>query len=91
MTPDLANKIYDVLVHRGGASEYERDAFVNYHTDESITYKEWRFQGKFGFGGKYRSKYNTIHCYSENETPELLNLMNEINNILTELKTISLL
>ena len=40
---------------------------------------EWRFMGKLGFGGKYRSGTNRVDCYSEDETPERLDLIKQIN------------
>ena len=85
MTKETANKIYDVLVSIGGADEMMRDAFVGYHLDEQ-QYHEWRFAGKLGFGGKYRSEYNKVDCYREDETPDRLRLINEINGALAGFK-----
>lgn len=66
-----AGKVYDVLVMYAGASAepQTRDAFVQ-AISEGCT--EFRFQGKLGFGGKYRPKTNTVDCY-----PEDLNQLRE--------------
>ncbi len=72
------NKIYDILVGIGGAMDIERDTFVYAHMAKEPC-KEWRFRGLFGFGGKYRSEKNTVDCYREDETPELLEVIIKIN------------
>ena len=83
MTSDKANKVYDILVEKGGASNHMRDAFVSYYTIEDTTcWDEWRFSGKLGYGGKYRGNKNKIDCYVEDETPETLALIYEINKLL---------
>ena len=83
MTFDKANKVYDILVNIGGADEKMRDSFLYYHTEESDC-TEWRFCGKLGFGGKYRSEYNSVDCYQEDETKERLKIIEEINNKLKD-------
>lgn len=86
MTTSKANKIYDLLVRMGGANKEDKDVFVYNHCKASYPCSEWRFQGRFGFGGKYRAKSNTVTMYSEDETPELLALIKKINK---ELENIS--
>ena len=61
-----------------------RDIFVYHHTDNihgecNTLCTEWRFCGKLGYGGKYRSKYNTVDCYQEDETEYLSKLTDVIN------------
>lgn len=85
-TNELANKIYDVLVNLGGASEHERSGFIYHHVDSKDGCDEWRFQGKLGYGGKYRSRYNTVDCYQEDETKERLKLIKQINSLLFKVK-----
>lgn len=70
------NKIYDLLVSVGGAREKERESFIYHHTNGC---DEWRFQGKLGFGGKYRSRTNTVDCYLEDETPERTKIVKQLN------------
>lgn len=86
MTIEKANKIYDLLVSIGGAYEGMRDDFVYAHLDKEYPCREWRFGGKLGFGGKYRSYYNTVDCYSEDETPNRLEIIEKLNTALAKLK-----
>lgn len=79
MIKEEANKIYDILVNIGGASESERDKFVYDHCESKNIATEWRFCGKFGFGGKYRSKINKVTYYPEDETFERIDLLSKIN------------
>lgn len=81
---EFYNKVYDILVNDGGANECMRVAFVSYHLDED-TYHEWRFSGKFGFGGKYRAERNAIDYYQEDKTKKLDELERAINIKLVEL------
>lgn len=71
------NRIYDVLVKLGGAWPDSRYMFVRSHAEDNC--KEWRFQGHLGFGGKYRSRTNSVDCYPEDMTPEKLRLIEQIN------------
>lgn len=86
MTKDKANKVYDLLVSIGGAYEPDRDNFVYHHTESKQGCDEWRFSGKLGFGGKYRGRYNRVDCYMEDETPERIKLMEELNAALEKHK-----
>jgi len=85
MTKEKANKVYDLLVSIGGAYEPERDDFIYHHTESNVDCSEWRFCGKLGFGGKYRSRYNKVDCYIEDETPERIKLMDELNSALVRI------
>jgi len=77
---ERCNKIYDVLVNLGSASESDRGQFVYVHSESEYGCREWRFQGKLGFGGKYRSETNRVDCYIEDETSERLELMAVMND-----------
>jgi hypothetical protein len=85
MTKEKAGKVYDLLVSIGGAYEPDRDNFIYHHTESKEGCSEWRFSGKLGFGGKYRSGYNGVDCYREDETPERIKLMNELNGALAKI------
>lgn len=85
MTKDLANKVYDILVNDGGANENMRDSFIYHHSVLKEVCDEWRFMGFLGFGGKYRSKRNTVDCYTEDETFDRIELIKRINNKLAQL------
>lgn len=77
LNKEQLNKIYDILVKDAGAVESERDMFIHVHTKSDCD--EYRFQGKFGFGGKFWSKYLDINYYSEDKTKELDKLRDSIN------------
>ncbi len=85
---EFYGRVYDILVNIGGApNDSYREAFLfNYSDKEKFPTKEWRFQGKLGFGGKYRTETNQVDCYQEDETPEKLKILEEINTALKNLK-----
>lgn len=85
MTEEKANKIYDLLVTIGGAYEPDRNTFVYHHTKVKYGCREWRFSGKLGFGGKYRSNSNRVDCYREDETNETIKIMNKLNSELNKI------
>lgn len=85
LSPELANRVYDILVKVCGASEMMREAFVLTETTEHC--HEWRFGGKIGFGGKF---WNTngrlyVNCYNEDETRERKRIVGEANKLLAAL------
>lgn len=86
-TSEFYNKVYDILVNLGGAKDDEyRDAFVYEFVNDKFPTNEWRFQGKLGFGGKYRRELNSVDCYSEDETRERIALIKKMNKALKELE-----
>ena len=85
ISEDKANKIYDLLVSIGGASEHERDNFVYHHSKIKEGCDEWRFCGKLGFGGKYYSKRNVVSCYKEDENKERSEIIVKLNKELKKL------
>ncbi len=85
MTNEKASKVYDLLVSIGGANELDRNSFIYHHSESKEGCSEWRFSGKLGFGGKYRSIYNTVDCYREDETPERLKIIAELNDALAKI------
>lgn len=84
MTKETASKIYDILVVVGGAYEPMRSPFIHYQIEKDYQGKEWRFGGALGFGGKYWTDTNCVSCYSEDETPKRLKLINKINRMLKD-------
>ncbi len=77
------NRIYDLLVEYG-ADEDIRESFCHIHSTEGCN--EWRFQGKFGFGGKFRNHREWYaDCYPEDENPERGTLLKELNEKLLSL------
>ena len=77
--------IYDVLVKHAGADERDGWQFVACH-EIPPGCTEFRFCGKLGFGGKYRSQRNTVDCYREDETPERLAIIAATNAALAQLE-----
>lgn len=82
LSEEKANKVYDLLVSIGGATENDRDDFVYHHCTSEYGCCEWRFCGKLGFGGKYRSTWNGVTYYSEDETPEIKEVSKTLNEAL---------
>jgi hypothetical protein len=85
ITRDKANKVYDLLVSIGGASEDETFDFIYHHCESEFGCSEWRFRGKLGFGGKYRSTWNGVTYYPEDETPEMARIKAELDERLSEI------
>jgi hypothetical protein len=92
LTPEQANKIYDLLIEHAGASESWRDDFLYHQTREHVP--EYRFQGLLGFGGKFRrnsrwyGKGETwlVDCYPEDRSPERDKLVEATNKALSALE-----
>ena len=84
-TLDEFNKVYDLLVSIGGASESYRQNFIYHHARSSEPCDEYRFMGKLGYGGKYRRKTNKVDCYSEDETPKRRAIIEQLNAELAKL------
>jgi hypothetical protein len=79
-----ANRIYDVLVEECGASNADRDYFVQWHA--AADGDEFRFQGTLGFGGKFWANRWSVNCYREDETPARLATMGRANARLAEIR-----
>lgn len=86
ISKEKANNVYDLLVSIGGAYEPDRGNFIYHHTESKGGCDEWRFGGKLGFGGKYRSGYNSVNCYMEDETDERKSIITELNCALRNIK-----
>lgn len=74
-------KVYQVLVQECGADENDDKArtFAHAHAAQ-VKCSEFRFQGGLGFGGKYRSKTNTVDYYPEDRTEERDKMVERTNN-----------
>lgn len=79
---EKANKVYDLLVSIGGAPERYRNSFISHHCEDKDGCGEWRFGGKFGYGGKYLSYNNVVTYDCEDETPKLIELASKLNDAL---------
>lgn len=88
---DYALKIGKILIEIGGANAkiiLPDSDFLLYLTDDRSRWDiEYRFMGHLGYGGKFRTTYNSwkVDCYSESETPERLKLISRINEELKKL------
>lgn len=87
----LLNEVWDILVAEAGASNDpdERDQFRYRHLDANHDApREWRFQGKLGFGGKVRVLPDEdairVDCYPEDQTPERKRIIGVTNNKLRD-------
>ncbi len=80
---DTAEKIYDILVETCGAQPNKRSEFVAIVNRTN----EYRFQGSLGFGGKFWNSGNrwTVSCYTEDETPEAKQMIQQADE---QLKTL---
>ncbi len=86
LAKDFANNVYDILVDLGGAREEDRSSFIYSFCEDQYVCSQWRFQGHFGFGGKYLHPNNSISYYRETKTEELEKLAEEVNDKLKELE-----
>jgi len=86
LTEEFANKVYDVLVEHGGAKEDTRSDFIFHHCEYEYGCMEWRFMGKLGSGGKYRSERNGVSYYPESETSEMVKTKILIEEELSKIK-----
>ena len=77
--------VFNLLAPIGGAHESMRADFVYHHARSNPPCDEYRFQGKLGFGGKYRRKTNTVDCYYEDETPDRRAIIERLNAELAKL------
>lgn len=78
------NAVYDILVNEAGANEEWRTHFITMFLGEGPP-DEYRFQGRLGFGGKLWSDCR-VTCYREDETPERLEIISKVNNMLKALQ-----
>lgn len=88
LTPeDIFHRVWTILTTHAGALENERIAFVRTFAYGIPVATEWRFQGVFGFGGKFWRRFDRtycISCYPEEETPEKLQIIDKVNQLLRE-------
>ena len=86
----IAVKVYDILEEIGAPSNM-KEHFVYVQGHEAIN--EWRFQGLLGFGGKFWNEWSymnnkfewRVSCYSEDENPKRLGMINHTNKKLKKL------
>ena len=80
-----AQAVFDILVEEAGASPGLRDDFV-FHQRRGC--REFRFQGKLGFGGKFwnwRGVRLHVNCYPEDLTDERAEIIQRTDARLNQL------
>lgn len=88
MNEDMARWIWELLVKEAGARYADWQSFMPYITDpKPHGYREFRFQGKLGFGGKLNHKQGEIYisCYPEDVTPQRQEIIQKVNYRLGEM------
>ncbi len=81
-----ASAVYDILIEYAGAQKDDKTNFVYHHCTTQHPCTEWRFCGWLGFGGKYRSDYNAVDCYKEDETAEIVEIIKKTNLELSKIQ-----
>lgn len=87
MTPTaFYNACYTILVDHGRAMEFDRQSFVAYFVDNATT-TEWRFQGMFGFGGKFwrNNGRHYVNYNKEDHTSRLDEALAHVNDLIAAL------
>jgi hypothetical protein len=87
---EIAEKIYIILEDLGATSSM-RESFIYLQSTDDLN--EWRFQGLLGFGGKFWNEWSyfeekpkwRVSCYTEDENPKRLALIEKTNKKLQEL------
>lgn len=80
---ELAKQIFEILVLYAGANERDTDSFIRTMTSGTLEYK---IGGKLGFGGRFSLDKFRVACYTEDETPERMDVIMMVNQKLKELK-----
>lgn len=86
LTTEGAAAVY-ALLRLIGAPKGSAVSFVMAFTTSPVP-REWRFQGEFGFGGKFwlGSERWCVTCYHEDETPEIREKISLVNPLLEHLR-----
>lgn len=88
LTAVQANQIYDILVREAGADNraYSRECFTL--TVTAPTFREYRFGGSLGFGGKFWNANDEwyVNMYTEDFNPGRVEVMVATNATLARLK-----
>ena len=83
--PEWLNAVFDLLVEIGGTHASLRDEFLQLLGNAERPCDEFRFQGVFGFGGKYRRKTNSVDFFPEDSTPARVATQARLNKKLAKL------
>lgn len=88
---DRERDVYDILVKLAGAIDDESNRAQFHHFwNERDQYREYRFIGLLGFGGKFwcdsRGGGWHVDCYSEDKTPYRKTVIQNTNSALATLE-----
>jgi hypothetical protein len=84
-----AKLVYSVLIDECGALPSAESAFTLAFTEENPP-REFRINGKLGFGGKFRFPGMSVDCYPEDHTPARAVMMQQANDRLRSINEIVL-
>lgn len=81
LTSEQWRAVYRVLVDEAGASDRECEDFMFF---AGKGFREYRFQGRLGFGGKVRwdGRRVWVDCYPEDMTDERRAIIERVNRLL---------
>ncbi len=81
------NLVFDLLRQEVGAEEKDREDFLNYLAKEG-DYKEFRFCGDLGLGGKfYLTRHDwRVNFYKEDSNARREALKVKVNTLLSEMR-----
>jgi hypothetical protein len=88
ITKEQANAVFDILIEECKAQEFDRDQFVRYMTtDPDDGFKEFRFGGTLGFGGKCKLSNGSVYTsyYAEDHTEARMAASNAANRRIDDL------
>jgi hypothetical protein len=82
----VLRQIYHILMEECDAPDHWCENFVFLHRQPNFP-KEYRFVGRLGFGGKFWRTDGRfyINCYTEDETPLRLEMIERVNKRLADL------
>lgn len=69
MHESTAKLVYAVLIEECGALPNTENTFVQAFSQDGVPPREFRINGRLGFGGKFRYPAMTVDCYPEDMTP----------------------
>lgn len=78
MNESTAKMAYAVLIEECGALPSAESAFILAFTKDNPA-REFRINGKLGFGGKFRWPAMAVDCYPEDHTPARAAMIQQAN------------
>jgi hypothetical protein len=84
LNEDEASEVFLLLIAACGAPPSFRESFIQHATEDRDHGGEFRFQGCFGFGGKFCWEHSRwrVACYPEDRSPENDRIIAAVNGLL---------